>query len=422
MPQKTTAQPPQTSQPVETSPDKTPHSYSDTPAESGLTVAQIATNLEDIASTQDIISMADYLLAENGHSMVISAGGARQEEVLKTGSIYHDLPFKSREEDGHYGFFSAMRMGFRLSQILSTSKADVVHLHSQSLTWPVYIACKLSKKPLLVKVDDPLGSVKHAPISLFKKVPLITTIEKHKKQLIHLGVPEALITVVPPAYNSLIYTPQKTDVDKVDALWAEWDVPAATRVMLVPTRRLEDSAGLDKFIQALTPLQGFPFKAIISGDYSQNQVEFTELWQQVESHDLSKHVLFIGAITDPTNTYAAADMVVCPHQYTPPVCRSPLRGQAMGKPVIASDLDEHREIITHDETGWLFSVENPGKLTEILKKALADNVRLHKMGGKGAKQVPQTNSYKVICPMIFDLYQTLVPEKATRKTKKNATQ
>lgn len=419
MPQKTTAQhlkATPTGDQLPKTPDDTLDGTLDV---GGLTVAQIASNLEDIDSTEDIIAMAGYLLEENAHSVVISSGGVRQEEVLKTGSTLHELPFKDREVDGHYGLFSALRMGFRLSQVLSASNVDVVHLHSQGLIWPVYIACKLSNKPLIAKVDDPLGCVKHAPIALFKKTPLLTLLEQHKNQLASLGVPPENITTIPPAYNSHIYTPKKTDVDTVDAFWAEWDVPAATRVLYVPTRRLEDSAGLDKFIQALIPLKGQPFKAIISGDYSQNQQEFTELWQQVESHELSHHVLFIGASQDPANTFAASDVVVCPHQYTPPISRAPLRAQAMGKPVIASDLEAHRAMFSHEETGWLFTQENPGKLTELLKKALADNVRLHKMGSLGAKQVPQTHSYKVVCPMVFDLYQIMAPQQMRHQPQPN---
>lgn len=377
-----------------------------------LTVAQIATSLADTGPTEDVIAMAEHLLHENCRSVVFSSGGARLEGLLKTGSEHFEMGFKEK-----YGFFAAMGMGLKLSQRLSACKADVVHLHSQNLIWPVYIACQLSKKPLLVKVDDPLGSVRHAPLSLLKKVPLLSPTQSGKEELIRLGVPEEMVTVIPPGYNSLKYLPEETEADKVDKLWSEWDVPSATRVMYIPTRQLEESVGLATFIHALEPLKQMPFKAVISGDYSHNRANFAELWQQVETRGLSKHVLFIGTPHDPVNTYAAADVVVCPQTYTPPISRAPLQGQAMGKPVIASDLDAHREMIKDGESGWLFNSGDHRKLTEVLKKALADQIRLHKMGTKGARRVSEKNSYKTTCPAVYYLYRTLVPTQNLKQKK-----
>lgn len=372
------------------------------PAEPGPAVAQIATSLANTGISEDIIAMGAYLLHENCRSVVISGGGAQTEAVLETGSEHFDLPFEAT-----YGFFAAVRMGFRLSQTLSASKVDVVHLHSQNLVWPVYIACRLSGKALVVHVQDPLGSVKQAPLSVLKKTPLTTPTQTKKQQLVELGVPDALITVTPPGYSSQHFTPAQTDADKVDALWSEWDVPTATRVIYAPTRQLEETAGLETFITALGPLRQMPFKAIISGDYSHNHDQFTALWQQVEATGLSDHVLFVGSPHHEAATYGATDVVVCPHRYAAPVSRALLKAQAMGKPVIATDLSDHREIIEHDESGWLFPVDDHRKLTELLKKALADNIRLHKMGGHGAKIIPQQHSYKTRLPDVFRLYQEL---------------
>lgn len=368
-----------------------------------MTVAQIGGGLDSLPA-KDTIAMADYLLRQNCGSVAISSGGKYVSELLSTGTEHFELNLK----DGR-GPFGTVRMAFRLARILRATNADIIHLRSQSLSWPVFMAAKLTNTPLVISVEDSLGAVKRAPLSLFKRADmLISPTQPHKDGLVALGLDAGKITVIPPGYDSLKFDTSNTDTKKVDELWAEWDVPTATRVMYTPTMALEDSAGLHHFITALGQLRHLPFKAIISGDYTHNRQQFTELWQQVEATGLSKHVLFIGTPHDKVNTYAAADMIVCPQVFEPPIMRAPLHALGMGKPVVATNLASHRACVRHGETGWLCEPRDPQKLASILKDALSDNIRLHKMGGLGAKEIPKTHSYKVTCPQIHKLYQQTI--------------
>lgn len=368
----------------------------------GLRVAQVCGKLNS-ATADDVAAMATHLLHEGAAAITISGGGEGVQDLLETGTEHYELPLR----DGR-GPIGTARLGMQLARILRQTRAQVVHLRSQSLSWPVFVATQLTGLPLIISVDDGLGGVKRAPVSVFRRADcILVPTEAHKENLVTMGVAGEHVIVMPLGYDSLTYNTDNMDANKVDALWAEWDVPSATRVLYVPTRKLEDNAGLDVFITALGQLRHLPFKAIISGNYAHNRLKFTELWQQVEATGLSKHVLFIGTPHDPVNTYAAADVVVCPHIYEPPTSRAPLRAFAMGKPVVATALASHQACIAHDETGLLCPPNDPERLASALKKAVEDNVKMHKMGGRAVKQVHKTHSHKEICPRVFSIYRTL---------------
>lgn len=89
-----------------------------------------------------------------------------------------------------------------------------------------------------------------------------------------------------------------------------------------------------------------------------------------------------------------------------------LEAMAMGKAVIASDVDGTREAVTHESDGWLVRPKDADTLAGAIVKIATDNI-LRQQLQQAAIQTIQTN-YNVsgMTRRIEDIYQQLFQEKA----------
>jgi glycosyltransferase involved in cell wall biosynthesis len=92
---------------------------------------------------------------------------------------------------------------------------------------------------------------------------------------------------------------------------------------------------------------------------------------------------------------AACDILVSPHVPNPdgtPFFGSPTKlfeYMAMGKGIVASDLDQIGEVLDHDETAWLVEAGNPKALAQGLQALIEDPARRDRLGIAARKVVEQ---------------------------------
>lgn len=79
--------------------------------------------------------------------------------------------------------------------------------------------------------------------------------------------------------------------------------------------------------------------------------------QMVDERGLQDHVHFAGLVDDPWQYYVAADALVFP-SWTEGCGNVLLEGQAVGLPVIASDIPAHRESVAPQQREYLFPPED----------------------------------------------------------------
>lgn len=192
---------------------------------------------------------------------------------------------------------------------------------------------------------------------------VIALSEISRRQLIERGVSAEKITVIPNAVDSSLLG---MDPDKV-ALRRELGLP--TDKKLVGTvSAVVDYEGIDVLIRALRWLPD-EYSVLIVGDGTARP----SLEELTRSCDLGDRVLFAGR-KDPSEIwkwYSVLDVFALPRHNTP-VCRSvtPIKGlsaQALGIPVVASDLPALREI-----TGGLadyVAPDDPETLAAAITKA-----------------------------------------------------
>jgi glycosyltransferase involved in cell wall biosynthesis len=149
-----------------------------------------------------------------------------------------------------------------------------------------------------------------------------------------------------------------------------WNVPD-DHIIFVAAGRLTNQKGFDLLIDAVSQLKGRtnPFTLLISGVGK----EWNNLERQIKQKGLNGIVKLIGFQNKLSNILNAADFIIMPsrHEGMPNVA---MESMALGKPVIASNVNGVPELIKHRETGYIlpslsvktiynaikFAVENHG--------------------------------------------------------------
>ncbi len=167
--------------------------------------------------------------------------------------------------------------------------------------------------------------------------------------------------------------------------------------------RLEKRKGLDVFLKAVN---GLDVKAVVVGDgplkpgFDRHQVTFVG---EVSPEELPLY-------------YRSADIFVAPSIGGETFGIVLLEAMASGLPVIASNIEGYRNVVTHGKNGLLFETGNPNslknQLVELLKKPSLKNILIHE-GLKTAKKF----DWNLISGKIEKVYKTCIKEGKDDKEK-----
>jgi phosphatidylinositol alpha-mannosyltransferase len=176
---------------------------------------------------------------------------------------------------------------------------------------------------------------------------------------------------------------------------------AAGRLNVLFVGRLEARCGLDRLLRAWPWLEApAAARLIVLGD-GPERPNYESL-----AAELRVPVRFAGAVRDERpDFYASADVLVCPTTIAS-FGITLLEGMAAGVPIIASDIDGFREILTHGQEGLLVDTSQPRPLADAMNLLLADPERRRTLGEAG-RRTAAAYDWPRVATRVFDLYRTL---------------
>ena len=109
---------------------------------------------------------------------------------------------------------------------------------------------------------------------------------------------------------------------------------------------------------------------------------------------------------DVEHYYCASDLVVLPYKkiYQSGVLMMAL---SYGKPVLASDLEPFKEVITDKKDGFLFKSEDTYDLTRKISVILSDKMNLERVQQNGKTLINMKFGWDAIGRLTKKAYQTL---------------
>jgi glycosyltransferase involved in cell wall biosynthesis len=142
--------------------------------------------------------------------------------------------------------------------------------------------------------------------------------------------------------------------------------------------------------------------------------ERTALTVKVQELGLSEQVIFTGKIPHDQikRYYSVMDILVYPRRrmrltelVTP---LKPLEAMAMGKVVVGSDVGGIKELITHDQNGFLFRADDTADLSKVLSELAAGRKDLHGISADAIETVRKNHDWKAVVGRYLPVYEKLV--------------
>jgi len=188
-------------------------------------------------------------------------------------------------------------------------------------------------------------------------------------------------------YNALAWMPKdKTeviyngleipvDIDTID-LHGAYSVPE-DQMIFGAAGRLDHQKGFDLLVQAAVQLRDKPFTFLIAGEGKQR----AELQQLIDANRLQEKVKLIGFLENALPFLNSVDIVVQPSRYEG-MPNTVLESMALGKPVLATEVNGVKELIKTGVNGISVPPESVRELTAgILKIAGHDDLDMLKRNG-----------------------------------------
>lgn len=346
---------------------------------SGRTILQIIPELEAGGAERTTVDIAKGLTDAGARAVVASEGGRLVAELQAKGGLW--LPFPAASKNP-----LAMALNIRKLVLLCRHEGvDLIHARSRAPAWVALAAARLLKIPFVTTYHGSYSSrlgMKTLYNSVMARGDIVIANSHYTADLIRAkhGFAADRIRVVHRGTNFASFAPGAVATERIQALRTGWGVEPHQRIVLLPGR-LTGWKGQRVLIEAarLMAEAGDADTAfILAGDHQGRDAYVRELDQQIAKAGLEGRVRRVGHCTDMPAALLAASVVVVPSTEPEAFGRVAVEAQAMGAPVIVSDLGAVPEtvlappqVLPGERTGWHVPPGDAAALAACLSEALS---------------------------------------------------
>ena len=297
------------------------------------------------------VEIASAISQAGGRALVASEGGLLVHDLTRVDAEHFTLPVASKNP------FVMYRNVSRLVELIKKERVDIVHVRSRAPAWSAYFACQRTKVPLVTTFHGTYSignwlKRKYNSVMTYGEsmIAISTFIGGHVRR--HYGVPVDRIRVIHRGVDIDRFDPEKVSAERVIKLATDWRLPDGVPIIMLPGR-LTRWKGQLVLIDAIAALGRTNIRCLLVGSNQGREDYRRELEKKIMSHNLEEVVRIVDHCDDMPAAYKLTDLVISastdPEAFGRVVCE----GQAMGRPVIASDHGGSRETILPGITGWL---------------------------------------------------------------------
>jgi glycosyltransferase involved in cell wall biosynthesis len=309
-----------------------------------------------------------------------------------------------------------------LKNIIKETNIDVVHERATLFGF----SASLSKlKPNVLEVNAPLAeeyqhfySYSCWDRTIFKKLAnkieryalanadkIIAVSKNVRNYIISKGIDPSKVTVIPNGANTDLFNPN-VDGSMIRSKFGLTDEP-----IIIFSGSLQPWHGVDQLLDAFPNIMRTIPRArllIVGGGIMKKEIE-----SKISKNRLNKSVILTGRVNykEMPKYLAAADIAVAPYPPLKDFYFSPIKlfeYMAMGKPIVASNLGQISEVLTHRETGILFQAGNINEMCHAIIELLHDKYLARKIGENARKLALKEYNWKKTAQMVDKVYREIV--------------
>ena len=318
----------------------------------------------------------------------------------------------------------------RLGEVARQVKPDIIHAHSPVLNARAALSVGHSLGiPVVYEIrafwEDAAAAhgtfradglryrlARHLETGAVRAADAVTTIcEGLRQDIVARGVPEENVTVIPNAVDPAEFAhPEPAD----PALKARLGLDGATVLGFIGS--YYGYEGLDLLLDAMPFItaRAPQVKLLLVG----GGPEEAALRAQAERLSLGASVVFAGRVPhqDVAKYYALVDGFIYPRhpmrltELVTPL--KPLEAMAQRKPVLASDIGGHRELIAHNVTGLLFPAGSPDAIADAVGAWVSDPSRADRLLDEAYRYVTEVRTWANSVARYGPVYERLAAGRA----------
>ncbi|MGE3247981.1 MAG: glycosyltransferase family 4 protein [Beijerinckiaceae bacterium] len=344
----------------------------------GRTILQIIPELNAGGAERTAIDIAAALADAGARALVASEGGRLVSELQARGGVW--LPFPAATKNPLSMFFSAQR----LARLIREEGVDIVHARSRAPAWVARASARKTGIPFVTTYHGAYSgksALKQKYNSIMARGDLVIANSHFTARRIVELDPEAKdrIRVIHRGTDLQIFSPGIVEAARVQRLRAEWGVEPDEQVVLLAAR-LTGWKGQKVLIEAARNLTAGGLtgvKFVLAGDPQGRTGYVQELDTQIKQAGLNGIVVRGGHCADMPAAFMAASVVTVPSTEPEAFGRSAVEAQAMGKPVVVSNLGAVPETVLtppavgeNERTGWTVPPDDAAALAAAIRNAL----------------------------------------------------
>jgi glycosyltransferase involved in cell wall biosynthesis len=372
-----------------------------------ITVLQVLPRLVVGGAERGAVDVAAAIQRAGGMAIVASEGGPMAHELERARAKHIKLPLAPKNP------FTIWRNAARLARIIRKHKVDIVHARSRAPAWSAMWAARRTGARFMTTFHDTYSAEsawKRRYNSVMARGQLVIAISdfvaEHVREVYGIGM--SVIRTIPRGIDLTKFDPDRVPAERKIKLIHDWTLPDDRPIILMPAR-LSRKKGHLVLVEALAKLGRKDICCLMVGDDGRKTTYRDNLIAMIHECDLDGAVRLLPQTQDMAAAYSLAAVVVAPSIKAEGFGRVPVEAQAMGRPVIASDVGGFRETIVNGQTGLLVPPGDSQRLSVALGSALDLGIEDREALAAEAKANIQARfTRERMCTATLDVYRELI--------------
>jgi glycosyltransferase involved in cell wall biosynthesis len=348
-----------------------------------MVILQVLPSLVTGGVERGTVEISRAIAEVGGTSLVASAGGRMVATVERAGGRHITLPLAGRDP------LTIWRNAALLAAVIRAERVAIVHARSRAPAWSAWMASRRTGVHFVTTYHGAYGEdlpFKRQYNSVMAKGERVIAASRFIAELVvaRHGTDPGRVRVIPRGVDPAVFDPDAVSGERIARLERAWRLPDGAQVILLPGR-LTRWKGQGVLIEALSRLQRRDVCCVLVGSDQGRRRYSAQLIRQAEALGIADRLRLAGECDDMPAAPMLADVVVHASVQPEAFGRVVIEAQAMGRPVIASDLGGPVETVEHGVTGWRVPPGNADALAAAIRQVLALPAEVRREVGNHAR-------------------------------------
>lgn len=359
----------------------------------GATILQIVPKLEEEPAARSAVNVAHVLLLAGARALIAAQGGPLVSELTTAGGEW--IPMVNDTVNP----FRLRRNAKQLEQLVGQDNIEIIHAYDAGAAWSARTAASQVPVWLVTTLPDVpsyTGMRGRYAAALAQGDRVIAPSNYSAEPIIErYGLRTEQITIVPRVIDTAAYDPAAVSKERASAQREHWRVARDDRVVMIPGRVApwNGQSLLPEIARAMVDNAVRDFVFVLVGEGTTYAKYARDVLKRAQAMDVDDLIRMTGHCDDMPAAMAAADYVAVPAIEAPLLGRIVAQAQAMGRPVVTSDIGMLGEHIVAPprmpedvRTGWVATPGDPADFAQAMGTALSLNANAYRVMSARARQ------------------------------------